>query len=103
MATETVNDIYGGNFLTAKDIEGSETVKIKTATVEEVGEKRKIVLTFEDTIDKKFPLNSTNAKRCVKLLGDDYTKWVGQSITIIKTMVEFSGKDVDALRIKLDE
>jgi len=46
-------------------------------------------------------LNKTNAKKIAEISGTkDYTKWAGIQIKLIKTLVEYKGEEVDAIRVR---
>ena len=62
---------------------------------------RKPVLYFKEDI-KALVLNKTNAGTITTLVGsDELEDWIGQKITLVPREVEFSGKQVWAIRIQL--
>ena len=97
----SIKDIYkSGSFLKTTDIpKGKDTeFTIKSAKLEAVGDKDKLVLTFED--DMKWPLNKTNAERIAKnLKTDDYEKWTGKKIRIRRSETKYQGREIECLRV----
>jgi hypothetical protein len=77
----------------------ARTLTIKRVTVEKVGDDEKPVVQFcEGT--QGLVLNKTNATAIVGLYGEDTDSWVDKKITIFRTVVDFGGKVVPALRVK---
>jgi len=94
-------DIYGGNYLSAEDLNGKAVnVVISEVTVADLGGKKKAILHFEGK-DKTLAVNVTNANMLEELSGsDDTDNWVGTRICLYPTKVDFQGKRVLAIRIK---
>jgi hypothetical protein len=59
----------------------------------------KLNVTFKGS-DKTLVCNRTNASIIAELHGDDTDDWIGQRITLYATKVDFSGKRVDAIRVR---
>lgn len=99
-----LNDIFGGNFLKADDLQGrSVPVTIAAVEVKEFDDGNKLILSFEGK-DKKLVCNRTNASIIQEVLGSsDTDDWVGQKVTLITKKVEFQGKLVPAIRVKLED
>lgn len=99
-----LNDIFGGNFLKADDLQGrSVPVTISAVEVKEFDDGNKLILSFEGK-DKKLVCNRTNASIIQEVLGSsDTDDWVGQKVTLITKKVEFQGKLVPAIRVKLED
>lgn len=75
-------------------IDGAELVKFD--------EGEKIVLAFRDK-EKTLVLNKTNAGIIEEMLGsDDTDDWMGKSIVLYATKVDFQGKRVAAIRVSDD-
>lgn len=100
-------DRFPSAFLKAEHLvnaEGKSVAKRVTITgIEEVtfpDGKEAAALTFKET-DKKLTLNKTNWNAVANATGkpDDAT-WVGEKIEIYRTMVEFKGDMVAAVRIR---
>jgi hypothetical protein len=101
-----INDVYksGGDFLTAKDLDG-KTIKLQIGDVGthtfnegQPDAKTQIVLHFNGT-DKRLGLNVTNAKSIAEQLGDDTDRWPGNSIKLYPTKTDFAGNMVDCIRV----
>lgn len=82
----------------SEDIKEPTKIVIENATVAVVKDKKKIVLSFENT-QKKLVLNKTNAMELVVKFGADYQRWSGQEITIAAVPATFEGKTVKGIRV----
>ena len=104
----SINDIYSGDYLKAADILGKTVpVRINGFSVKEFENngkvERKLVLAFEGK-GKTLVVNKTNASIISSNIGtDDYSQWVGKTITLTTRKVESRGQVVDAIRVKLEE
>ena len=104
----SINDIYSGDYLKAADILGKTVlVRINGFSVKEFENsgkvERKLVLAFEGK-GKTLVVNKTNASIISSNVGtDDYSQWVGKTITLTTRKVESRGQVVDAIRVKLEE
>jgi hypothetical protein len=100
---ESVDDIYGGNYLKISDIphNGVLECKIKTAFVDLVGKDKptkKIILDLES--GKSFPLNKINSERLAKNFGSPkFATWVGKSFKVKQGETQFNGKDTPCIRV----
>src|SRR5262245_59123705 len=98
-----INDYFPSKYLKASDLKGREPVLvIKTTKYEPVGQARqmKAVVYFE-RVEKGLVLNKTNANRITQISGSGVTEeWVGVSIKLFATQVEFQGELTDAIRIR---
>ena len=94
------NSLYGGNYLKITDVAKPQTYTIKAAAIENVGDKTKLVLSFNET-DKTFVVNKTNARRISDKLGSAETdSWVGKKITLMKDYTQYQGTEVECIRVK---
>ena len=96
-----INQVFPSKWISAGDLQGKEpTVIIKQISMEEVnvGE-MKPCLWFQGK-DKGMILNKTNASNIAFLHGPETDSWVGKSITLFTTWVDFQGKSVEAIRVK---
>ena len=50
---------------------------------------------------KGLPLNKTNSATIADVLGDETDGWVGEPIVLYPTKVDYQGKRVDAIRVKV--
>jgi hypothetical protein len=103
-----MDDVYGGNTLKAEDLpEGFRAVVVvESAYVQEFKDRdddrkteRKIVLRFQGK-SKGLALNVTNANMMAEIAGSrDYDYWPGKKVVLYRTMTDYSGRRVPALRI----
>ena len=102
-----MDDIYGGSWLKAEEMPQNfrAVVTVENVTVETLddrdggGKQRKLALHFQGK-EKALLLNVTNANMMAEIVGSrDYDYWVGHRITLYRTITDFSGKRVPALRI----
>lgn len=102
-----VDDIYSGSgaYLKGDDLADCDdlTVTISGAEIKEFDDGRKVVLSFEET-DKRLTLNKGNAAMVKEVCGSpDTDRWIGQTITIYGTKVEYQGKLVNGIRVRPPE
>lgn len=99
-----LNEIFSGDYLKAEDLQGrSVPVVIEAVDVKEFDDGKKLILTFAGK-DKRLVCNKTNASIIQEVLGSsDTDDWVGQKVTLITKKVEFQGKLVPAIRVKLED
>ena len=97
-----INDQFtASKYLKAADLKGSVAkVKIRDVTVEEVGSDRRMVAWFQGK-EKGMVLNKTNAMTIGETLGPDTDAWTGAEIEVFSMKVEYQGKMVDGLRIRV--
>lgn len=102
----SMDTVYGGDYLKAADLpEGARVVvRVESVTVAEVGnegepKETKLVLRFVGKA-KTLVLNVTNANMMAEISGSrDYDTWLGHSAILYRTMTDFAGKRVPALRL----
>ncbi len=96
--------IYPSKYLKSGDVsETPASFTIRDARMEEVGREKKerLVLYFEDE-DRGFVVNPTNKNTIVKVLGTKETDdWMGKSIKLYSTEVQFGDEMVEAIRVSL--
>lgn len=99
-----LNEIFSGDYLKAEDLQGkSVPVIIEAVAVKEFDDGKKLILSFSGK-DKQLVCNKTNASIIQEVLGSsDTDDWVGQKVTLITKKVEFQGKLVPAIRVKLED
>ncbi len=91
---------FGGNFLKAADVVKPMQLTITSVDVEEFEDKKKLLVSFEET-DKKLVLNKINMTRICRLAGSqDTDTWAGTQVTLYKDTVEYDGQDVPCIRVK---
>ena len=103
----SMDDIYGGDALKAEDFPQNKRVLLTVERVSErtlkardgKGEERKLALHFHGR-EKVLLLNVTNANMMAEISGSrDYDNWPGNRVTLYRTMTDFGGKRVPALRL----
>lgn len=94
-----MNDAFPSKWLKADDIEQPTIVTIKDVTIESVGDdERKPVVWFRE-FDKGMVMNKTNANNVSGIYGPDTDAWIGRTMEITTTMVDFQGRSTRALRL----
>jgi len=95
---------FPSNWMKAADAQEPTPLTITAVGSDTVGQgaeaEVKRVVCFKET-EKELILNKTNWKAIAKISGqDDDDKWVGVCIEVFKTVVEYKGDHVDALRVR---
>ncbi len=99
-----INTAFPSRWLKASDI-GDEDLSLTIVSVDEedVGQGKtkevKPVAFFSET-DKGLILNKTNAKSIEQLYGPETDDWIGKTIRLFATDVEFQGDQVEAIRVR---
>jgi len=99
-----MNQMFPSPFLSAADLNDQEMAfTISDVAQETVGKgddaEVKWVVYFSEA-DKGLVLNKTNATSITACLGDDTDEWMSRKVVLYPTQVQFSGKMVDAIRVK---
>lgn len=104
----TLDNIYGGNTLKAEELPPTfrAVLKIESVSVQEFDNRdekgktdRKLVLRFENK-EKGLALNITNANMMAEVTGTrDYERWVGHHVMLYRTMTDYAGRRVPAIRL----
>jgi hypothetical protein len=99
-----ISEIFQSKYLKAGDLpeEGSQVVTIEKIGLEEIGKDKetKIVLYFEE-LQQALICNKTNARTIARLMGsEDLDDWVGKTIRLYRTEVDFQGDMVEAVRVR---
>jgi len=99
------DDIYGGKFMKASDLQKPVRLTIKSARIEQFpgrkeGEvQNKVVLTFND-IEKEMVVNATNAARITEISKTKIIEdWVGTTIMLVKDKTKYAGNLVDTIAV----
>lgn len=104
-----IDKSFTSKWLRAADIEEMVDEDTQTAVVginrvamEEIGqdEQQKPVLYFTG-IDAGMVLNKTNANTLMELLGKETDDWTGKSVGLFTQEVDFQGKQVLAIRVRM--
>lgn len=96
-----IDQMYPTKWISAPDLQGNEVlVTITRISMEEVEPgKIKPTLWFQGKT-KGLVLNKTNANNISFLYGPETDTWIGKSITLISTWVDYKGESKLAIRIK---
>jgi len=97
----SINEAFPSNYIKAADLKGRQvTVKMDRAEYEQIGNDRKLILYFVGK-EKGMVLNKTNANNIGNAYGDDTDNWRDQEIILFEAMVDFQGKTVPAIRVRV--
>jgi hypothetical protein len=95
---------FPSNYIKSAEISGDVVVTITKVAVENVGTgrdaERKPVVYFQEC-DKGLVLNKVNSTTISDLYGPETDRWAGQRITLFVTQVDYQGKPVAAIRIRV--
>ncbi len=95
------DELYPSRFLKSDDFEtGPMQFTIASIKPEQLNGERRVLCTFKDT-DKQLVLNKTNARALARMYGNDTRNWLGKTVTLVATEVDFKGDLVPAVRIKV--
>ncbi len=100
-----MSEMFPSNYVKAADLNGKTCpLTIRTCVSEELGQgndkEKKSVLYFEKA-QKGLVLNKTNATVIADAYGDDTDNWTGKAVEIYPTEVDFKGKLVDGIRLRI--
>lgn len=98
-----INDYFPSRWLKAADLKGKEPVVVISAVKREaVGSKQDMKpCVYFKNVQKALVLNKTNANRITQIAGSGITEdWIGVSVKLYSTQVEYQGELTDAIRIK---
>lgn len=93
------DSIYKSTWLKATDVEDETALTIKDIKLEEVGQKQRIVLYF-DEIDKALVLNNTNYQKLRSAWGKETNKWIQKRLVLYTALVSFQNKEVGSIRVR---
>lgn len=92
---------FPSNYLRAADLQGRNvTVTIDRVAMEDIGGDHKPVLYFRGK-EKGMVLNKTNGNNISAAYGDETDDWAGGEIVLFPTMVDFQGRSVEAIRVRI--
>ena len=96
-----IDNEFPSKFLKSADLQGEAVkVKIKEVKKEELGNEEKLAIYFVGK-SKGMILNKTNAYAIKAVYGPDTDDWVGQTIELFAMPVEFQGRMVEGLRVRV--
>ena len=95
-----VSSVYPkkSRYLSADDVPLPATFTIESTEVDNKFGDDRIVLHLVEN-GKMLGLNSTNAHKLARELGDDSAKWAGRRIVVGSVPTTFQGKEVQGLRV----
>jgi hypothetical protein len=108
-----VNELSpASNTLKAADFDGGEweltiagyTIREFDQTDSKTGDnykQRKPIFSFQET-DKTFVCNKTNRNAIASVYGPEMDNWVGKRIILFGQMVEFGGRQVEGIRVRVE-
>lgn len=101
----SMDDVYGGTALKAEEMPADfrAIVTVEHVSVQTVGkgaeQQKKLELRFLGK-EKTLLLNITNANMMAEITRTrDYEQWVGHRVVLYRTMTDYAGKRVAALRL----
>jgi uncharacterized OB-fold protein len=97
----SISETFGGKSLKALvDVpKEGRAYTITSVEAKDFDDGAKLIVGFAKC-DKTLVCNRTNAGIIAELHGDDTDDWIGQRVTLYATKVDFSGKRVDAIRVR---
>lgn len=96
-----VSQAFPSNYLKASDLQGRQPqVTISGYKMETIGDDQKPVVYFQGK-EKGLVLNKTNANNIAAAYGDDMDDWQGKSVVLFSAWVDFQGKSVEAIRVRM--
>ena len=98
------SDFDKSKYLRAEDLKTEKKLRIKGVTVEVIGngaeKEQKLTVWFTNDA-RGLVLNKTNNRVLRGEFGDDVNGWKNRIIIVFPTMVDFRGKMVPALRVRI--
>jgi len=96
-----ISAAFPSKYLKAADLQGREVkVVIDRVEFETLGDDRKMVMYFQHK-NKGMVVNKTNANRIAFAYGSETDDWAGKEITLKAEPVDFQGRMVEAIRVKM--
>ena len=96
------SNFNNSKYLNGTDLDREKKFKIESATDEVVGNDKEHRLVLWFTNDKRgLVLNRTNIRTLREAFGDVVAGWINKVIAVYPTSVDFRGKLVPALRVRI--
>lgn len=97
-----IDEQFPSTYLKAADLQGRAVrVNISHVDIEEIsGGERKPVVYFQGK-EKGLVLNKTNSNNIAAAYGYETEDWQGQPVELFEMMVDYQGKSVPAIRIRV--
>jgi hypothetical protein len=98
-----LDEAFPSNYVKSSDLKGrSVEVIIANYAMEKLGDDTKLVLYFQGA-SKGMVLNKTNATEIADAYTDELDQWIGRKIELYVARVDFQGKKVDGLRVRIPQ
>jgi hypothetical protein len=96
-----INEEFPSKYLKSADLQGTaQRVKIRDVVSEDIGGDRKLIIYFAGK-QKGMVLNKTNARTIADVFGDETDNWITGEIEVFAMKVDFQGRMVDGLRVRV--
>jgi len=93
--------LFPTRYVSVSDLNGRDvTVVINNVVVETLGDDSSKPVAYFVGTEKGLVLNKTNNNMIIEMHGTDTSNWIGKSVTLYPTKVEFQGKLTDAICIR---
>lgn len=96
-----IDTAFPGTYLKAADLQGrAAKVIIARVVMEDIGDDHKPVIYFQGK-ERGLVANKTNANTIKIAYGNDTDGWIGKPIELFEALVDFQGRQVAAIRIRI--
>ncbi len=96
-----VSEAFPSKYLSAPDLDGKNVrVIMQHVEMDKLGDDNKPVVYFKGKT-KGLALNKTNSKAIAEAYGDEMDDWRDQEIILFPAMVDYQGKTVEAIRVRV--
>lgn len=96
-----ISGAFPSDFLKAADLQNRNVrVVMDRVEMKDIGGDHKPVLFFQGK-DKGMVLNKTNSNNISLIYGDETEDWTGKELILFPAMVDFQGKTVQAIRVRV--
>ena len=98
-----ISEAFPSNYIKAADLKDQQVrVVMDRVQLEDVGDETKPVLYFQGK-EKGMVLNKTNSNNIALIYGDDTEDWKGKELILYPTMVDYQGRSVPAIRVRVPQ
>lgn len=97
-----LSEAFPSRFLKAQDVSAPARATIAGVAMEDLGDARKPVLTFQGR-SKQLVVNLTNGRMLAAYFGDEMNAWIGKEIEIYADKTNMKGQIVDCLRVRVPQ
>lgn len=96
-----IDNAFPSTYLKASDLQGKPvSVVIDRVEIDTVGDEPKPILYFIGK-QKGLVINKTNANSIASIYGYETDDWHGKTIQLVEAMVDFQGRSVPAIRVRV--